>query len=120
MCLSLPQLERPHCSVLHGISSLHAGSTVGSITWNRKKGSMLRLFSAYGRPATMTMVNHFAVPCKELSGERHCWQKASQGIPRASAGTTYSSKGLGRPIGHSATQAHGASGRFHDPHFDLL
>lgn len=32
-------------------------------TENGKIGSMLRLLGAYGRPATATMVNQFAVPC---------------------------------------------------------
>lgn len=63
----VPHLERPHCSVLDGIPyfmpAILGGGEGGSITWNGKKGSMLRLFNAYGRPATVTMVNQFAVPC---------------------------------------------------------
>ncbi|EHK40818.1 hypothetical protein TRIATDRAFT_311402 [Trichoderma atroviride IMI 206040] len=34
----------------------------GSIAWNGKKGSMLRLLNAYGRPATATMDGQLGIP----------------------------------------------------------
>ncbi|PKK41170.1 hypothetical protein CI102_13280, partial [Trichoderma harzianum] len=46
-------LNRPRCCILTAYR--HFMPARGPISWEGEKGSMLRLFAAYGRPATRTM-----------------------------------------------------------------